>query len=199
VVGKLHVDKPELALVWVFQPTDAAMLNKRLEYVFSAKHFKLEVKPFRTGEQVKTIVRRQKGKMGDEWLAWFVKEGTFYLATKSNTLADLAEQMFVPQGRQKEFLPLALTGSERLKGRVALGRLLSDIILPEDAGLAGGMAMAMVKTAVEGLKQDIELSLLLTPPATDGVQALTVRLDNVLAVLDKLLEQLGPMLQMASN
>ncbi|MBM4353559.1 MAG: hypothetical protein FJ109_07135, partial [Deltaproteobacteria bacterium] len=167
--GDVNPESPFDEVVWLIQPTDRKMLDKRFAHIFATKYFKLNDLTLRTGETVYRALRKSAGqKLGKERLAWFYRDGTCYVAANSEILRKLADRMFVPDWKKdKPVLDLALSGEERALASVSLKRLLDRVVLSEELGFAGGMALGVLKNAVAALDKDVEVRLVVSA-APDG-------------------------------
>ena len=201
VVGKISMTKPGTAFVYLFQPTDPKLFEKRMAHIFSSKYFRLEKQELRTGEEVTRVERRGRKKKGanKERLAWFLKDGTYYIAAASNTLRLLAEDMHARPGVDKPFMRLTLQSPGRASARVSVPAILRRIVLPDDAGLGMGMALTMLKNSAKEIDRDIIVNLLLDPPGEEGEQTLTVQVDNLFFAVDVLMKELGPLMRVTAR
>jgi len=197
LAGEVNPESPFDEAVWLLQPTDRKMLDKRFQHIFATRYFKLNELTLRTGETVMRAVRKSGGgKLGKERLAWFYRDGTCYIAANSEILRKLAERMFVPEWQKdKPMLDLSLTGEERARVTLSLKRLLDNVVLSEEMGFAGGMALGVLKGAVATLERDVTVRLVVGA-AQDGPAHVEISVENLLAALDVVLEKLQPLLRL---
>lgn len=201
VAGKISVAKPASAFVYLFQPTDAKLFEKRMAHIFSSKYFRLEKTELRTGEEITKAIRRGRPKKGKskERLAWFFKDGTYYIAGASNTLRLMAEDMHARPGTEKPLMHLNLESPGRASVRLSVPAILRRIVLPDDAGLGMGMALTMLKNAAKDIDREIVVNLTLDPPGEEGGQTLTVQVDNLFFAVDVLMKELGPLMRVTAR
>ena len=201
VVGKISVAKPDNAFVYLFQPTDTKLFEKRMRHIFSTKYFRFDKTELRTGEEVTKAIRRGRPKKGktNERLAWFFKDGTYYISKASNTLRLLAEDMYTRPGVEKPFLRLTLENPGRAAVRISVPAILQRIVLPDEAGLGMGMALTMLKNAAKEIDREILVNIILDSPGEGGGQTLSVQVDNLFFAVDVLMKELGPLMRVTAR
>lgn len=194
VPGLLDVEDIWGSLVFLFQPTSASVLDARLAHVFSDKGFIHEDVPVRTGESVHRVWR--KGKKKTERMSWFVKDGTYYFASKAATLVTLAEKLAHPKGKPAVGDVFATSGGEFLTVRFSPRNFIQGIDL-RGQGMGAGMALTMVKNA--SVKWPEWVYARAKVVEAGGESEIRVELDGVMGWLEQALKDFEPLLNLAGG
>lgn len=194
IPGLLDVEDVWGSLVFLFQPTNASVLDARLAHVFSDKGFIHEDVPVRTGESVHRVWR--KGKKKTERMSWFVKDGTYYFASKAATLVTLAEKLAHPKGKPAVGDVFATSGGEFLTVRFSPRNFIQGIDL-RSQGMGAGMALTMVKNA--SVKWPEWVYARAKVVEAGGESEIRVELDGVMGWLGQALKDFEPLLNLAGG
>jgi len=194
LVGDIVISSPLEGLVYMLQPTDQKLMEKRLRHIFTTKHYKLESVTLPTGEEL-TKARRKRGrKVGKERLAWFHKNGTCFVAASAELLEKLAAGLSGPKSKDGSFSVIRLPEGMKAGVRFSVKGVLQRLKLPKSAGLSERLAFGMFLKAIEELEQEVTVALLEEPGPGNGLR-LAVRVDNVQQAFDTLLEKVKPLLK----
>lgn len=194
LVGDVPIHDPLANVVYFLQATDRKLMDKRLNYVFSTKHFKTETGKFKTGEEF-TRVRRKRGrKMGKEKLVWFYRDSTYFLAASSKLLEELVVGLSDPGIVERQVTTIDPARGDKVAAIISLSGLAQRLTLSKKAGLAENLALGMFKKAVLDLEQQVHVEFAEVGGGDDSLR-LIIRTRNVFSTFDALLKKVQPVLQ----
>jgi hypothetical protein len=196
LVAPISLSSPFDSLVYVLQPSESELLEKRLAYVFSSKYFKIEEATLESGHDVKVAVRKRRKGKGKEYLVWMLHEGTYFFAETTARMNTLAEGLEGAAATETGGTQLLLEQGRRVKVTIDLATLISALKKPPKAGFAVGVALGVLKTSAAELKQPIELVLSLDSNS-DEIRTLHLHIDHAFGTLGALAEKLGAFLRLA--
>lgn len=198
-VAPISLDSPADSLIYILQPSEPEMLEKRLEYVFSSKHFTIERKTTDAGKTIVVALRKMRGGKGKEYLTWMQHDSTFFVAETSSQLETIAKGLEGAGGDGLQSQVLGLKPGQRFVGRVDVAGLAGALQAQKKAGLAMRLALGMVSKTAESVKDPITLSVYLDLSGAPESQVLRFEATNVGRTLGVLSEKLGPFLSLAQE